>query len=280
MTWTLRSESEDDGTWLAHDNAEAGGRDSVSSRGSHNNALSRIFTRIKHARETTSSRRSSELMHTTIAAVPSIALSVIAHDAPTVATLHVPTSSQKRRKRSRHGSVVQHVQTVVDNVMPPIRTTITSQQNSGSQLPLAPFDHELLLEQLDDEQRRRAKRKLRMSKRFYEFYVAPITTFWAFSLTYSAFLILLTYVCLVRTPDRMQPAEWILLIYVLNIGLEQVRKVRLPSRSQAQGECPGFDGRTEVVWSKGVGVFVKLLELSNCVCGICARCRSGGASVR
>jgi hypothetical protein len=155
-----------------------------------------------------------------------------------------------------------------------------SQQHSDPPLSPAPFDHQLLLKQLDDEQQRRTKRKLRISKRFYEFYVAPVTTFWAFSLTYSAFLILLAYVCLVRTPELMQPAEWVLLVYVLNIGLEQVRKVRPPSSSQAQSECSGFDGRAKVIRSQGVGALVKSLEFSYRVCGIRARCRRGGASVR
>jgi hypothetical protein len=114
------SESEDDSSWLADDNAEAGRRDSVWSQVSHNNALSRILTSIKRARGTTSKRRGSDLMHTSLGAVPSIALSVLGHDAPTVTALHVSTSNHKRRKRTRHGDAVQHVPTAVDSTMPPI----------------------------------------------------------------------------------------------------------------------------------------------------------------
>jgi hypothetical protein len=230
------SGNEDDGNSLARYDAEGGDRESITSRTSHNNPLSRIFTRIKpsHASGAASSRRNSEVVHSAMAAVPNIALSVIAHDmtTPTIATLQVPTVvGHDRRKRSRHGRVsIKNVSmtTVVDGVMP-VKTLGSTQQNAALPPPPLPppvsFDQQLLFDQLDDDHRRRAKRKLRMSKRFYEFYVAPITTFWAFCLTYSAFLILLTYVCLVRTPYAMQPADWLLFVYVLNIGLEQVRKV-------------------------------------------------------
>lgn len=71
----------------------------------------------------------------------------------------------------------------------------------------------------------RDKRKLRMSKRLYEFYVAPITTFWAFSLSYAIFLIVLSYMCLVRTPVHISAAELFVIVYIVNVGVEQIRKV-------------------------------------------------------
>ena len=55
--------------------------------------------------------------------------------------------------------------------------------------------------------------------------MAPITTFWAFSLSYAIFLIVLSYMCLVRTPVRISIAELFVIVYVVNVGIEQVRKV-------------------------------------------------------
>lgn len=57
---------------------------------------------------------------------------------------------------------------------------------------------------LDFEQRRRM-RQLRLKRKFYEFYAAPITKFWSWSISYFLFLIIYTYTMLIRTPET---PEW------------------------------------------------------------------------
>lgn len=53
---------------------------------------------------------------------------------------------------------------------------------------------------MDFEQRRRM-RQLRLKRKFYEFYAAPITKFWSWSMAYFLFLIIYTYTVLIKTPD-------------------------------------------------------------------------------
>uniref|UniRef100_A0A914VVH5 Transient receptor potential cation channel subfamily M member 3 n=1 Tax=Plectus sambesii TaxID=2011161 RepID=A0A914VVH5_9BILA len=71
----------------------------------------------------------------------------------------------------------------------------------------------------------RAPRSLRLRRKFYEFYVAPITTFWAWVFSFIVFLLVFTYVLLIETPDEPTWIEWFLVAYVTAFGLEHLRKL-------------------------------------------------------
>lgn len=60
----------------------------------------------------------------------------------------------------------------------------------------------------DFEQRRRM-RELHLKKKFYEFYAAPITKFWSWSMAYFFFLVVFTYTVLIRTPETPEWNEYI-----------------------------------------------------------------------
>ncbi|KAG0710418.1 Transient receptor potential cation channel trpm [Chionoecetes opilio] len=61
--------------------------------------------------------------------------------------------------------------------------------------------------------------------KFYEFFNAPITKFWAHSIAYGFFLCLFTYVVLVKLPKRPQWMEWYVIAYISTLLLEKVREI-------------------------------------------------------
>jgi transient receptor potential cation channel subfamily M protein 3 len=69
------------------------------------------------------------------------------------------------------------------------------------------------------------KRQIKFKRKLYEFFVAPITTFWSWTLSFALFLSTLTYVLLIRTPQKPTWLEWYLLAYIVSFGFEILRKV-------------------------------------------------------
>ncbi|EJD74757.1 CBR-GON-2 protein [Loa loa] len=67
-------------------------------------------------------------------------------------------------------------------------------------------------------------RPIKFRRKLYEFYVAPITTFWAWAITFCVFLCCFAYVLLVRTMIRPTWLEWLVFAYVVVFGLEHLRK--------------------------------------------------------
>lgn len=68
-------------------------------------------------------------------------------------------------------------------------------------------------------------KRLSWRRRLQEFYSAPITTFWMWSLAYAVFMIALIYMLLVETPRRPTWVEWYLFSYVVVWACEVIRKV-------------------------------------------------------
>ncbi|KAK6107091.1 Ion transport family protein [Brugia pahangi] len=67
-------------------------------------------------------------------------------------------------------------------------------------------------------------RPIKFRRKMYEFYVAPITTFWAWAITFCVFLCCFAYTLLVRTLIRPTWLEWLVFAYVSVFGLEHLRK--------------------------------------------------------
>lgn len=72
---------------------------------------------------------------------------------------------------------------------------------------------------------RRQMRQLRIKKKFYEFYAAPITKFWSHSMAYIAFLMIYTYTVLIRMPPEMEWNEYYIIAYVATFGGEKIREI-------------------------------------------------------
>ncbi|KAK8740113.1 hypothetical protein OTU49_003046 [Cherax quadricarinatus] len=61
--------------------------------------------------------------------------------------------------------------------------------------------------------------------KFYEFYNAPISKFWAHSMAYVFFLCLFTYTVLVKLPKKPEWMEWYVVAYISTLILEKVREI-------------------------------------------------------
>ncbi|XP_055320176.1 transient receptor potential cation channel trpm isoform X6 [Sitodiplosis mosellana] len=66
---------------------------------------------------------------------------------------------------------------------------------------------------------------LRLKKKIYEFYTAPITKFWADSIAYMMFLMLFSYTVLVRMGPAPTWQEAYSIAYITTLGCEKVREV-------------------------------------------------------
>ncbi|ELT97529.1 hypothetical protein CAPTEDRAFT_120255, partial [Capitella teleta] len=70
------------------------------------------------------------------------------------------------------------------------------------------------------------KSPLRLGKKIYEFYTAPITKFWMHTIAFIIFLSCFTYVVLVKTPVHPTLLEWLVISYVIGLTMEKFREVR------------------------------------------------------
>ncbi|XP_068984463.1 transient receptor potential cation channel trpm isoform X2 [Bombus flavifrons] len=68
-------------------------------------------------------------------------------------------------------------------------------------------------------------RPLRLRKKLYEFYTAPITKFWANAIAYIIFLVLFSYSILIHMDDRPSLAEIYAIAYICTLGCEKVREI-------------------------------------------------------
>ncbi|KAK6630175.1 hypothetical protein RUM44_005731 [Polyplax serrata] len=71
----------------------------------------------------------------------------------------------------------------------------------------------------------KAARPLRLKKKFYEFYTAPITKFWAHSLAYMVFLMFFSYVVLVKMENVPSWQEYYIIAYICTLGFEKIREI-------------------------------------------------------
>uniref|UniRef100_A0A8C4DVT5 non-specific serine/threonine protein kinase n=1 Tax=Dicentrarchus labrax TaxID=13489 RepID=A0A8C4DVT5_DICLA len=61
--------------------------------------------------------------------------------------------------------------------------------------------------------------------RLYEFYTAPVVKFWFHTMSYLAFLMLFSYVVLVKMGDKPSVQEWLVIAYILSTAVEKTREV-------------------------------------------------------
>ncbi|CAJ0571052.1 unnamed protein product, partial [Mesorhabditis spiculigera] len=83
-------------------------------------------------------------------------------------------------------------------------------------------------------------RKIKFRRRLYEFYAAPITTFWSWAIAFCFFLAALTYVLLIKTPPKPTWLEWLLTAYVVSFGMEHTRKFIMMDIEPFTQKCKYF----------------------------------------
>ncbi|KAI4894336.1 hypothetical protein NFI96_025121 [Prochilodus magdalenae] len=68
-------------------------------------------------------------------------------------------------------------------------------------------------------------RRLPITRKFYDFYHAPIVKFWTNTLFYLGFLMLYSYVVLVKLPSFPSPQEWAVILYIFTSAIEKIREM-------------------------------------------------------
>ncbi|XP_073999416.1 transient receptor potential cation channel, subfamily M isoform X2 [Rhodnius prolixus] len=96
-----------------------------------------------------------------------------------------------------------------------IITDNSSSSDSGSQFLPPPLEYYDL----------KPTRPLRLKRKLYEFYTAPIAKFWAHSVAYVAFLLIFSYVVLVRMNPDPSWQEIYCIAYICTLGCEKIREI-------------------------------------------------------
>ncbi|CAN9513433.1 unnamed protein product [Ophioblennius macclurei] len=63
--------------------------------------------------------------------------------------------------------------------------------------------------------------------RLYEFYSAPVVKFWFHTMSYLAFLMVFSYVVLVKMEGHPTAQEWMVIAYILSTAVEKIREVMM-----------------------------------------------------
>ncbi|NXU95424.1 TRPM7 protein, partial [Xiphorhynchus elegans] len=101
-------------------------------------------------------------------------------------------------------------------------------QNVADEIPMEVFKEvkilESSLEKHDMETPAKPKR-LPITQKFYAFYHAPIVKFWFNTLAYLGFLMLYTFVVLVKMEELPSVQEWIVIAYIFTSAIEKIREI-------------------------------------------------------
>ncbi|NXK03541.1 TRPM7 protein, partial [Herpetotheres cachinnans] len=101
-------------------------------------------------------------------------------------------------------------------------------QNATDEIPMEVFKEvrilDSTLEKHDMETPAKPKR-LPITQKFYAFYHAPIVKFWFNTLAYLGFLMLYTFVVLVKMEELPSVQEWIVIAYIFTSAIEKIREI-------------------------------------------------------
>ncbi|XP_068596633.1 transient receptor potential cation channel subfamily M member 1-like [Brachionichthys hirsutus] len=77
----------------------------------------------------------------------------------------------------------------------------------------------------DEEDDPKKTRRTPIGRKIYEFYNAPFTKFWFNTISYLVYLMLYNYIILVKMERWPSLQEWIVISYIITLGLEKVRQI-------------------------------------------------------
>ncbi|XP_064577938.1 transient receptor potential cation channel subfamily M member 7 [Zonotrichia leucophrys gambelii] len=101
-------------------------------------------------------------------------------------------------------------------------------QTAADEIPMEVFKEVRILdstyEKHDMETPAKPKR-LPITQKFYAFYHAPIVKFWFNTLAYLGFLMLYTFVVLVKMEELPSVQEWIVIAYIFTSAIEKIREI-------------------------------------------------------
>uniref|UniRef100_UPI00311CE165 Green fluorescent protein,Transient receptor potential cation channel subfamily M member 7 n=1 Tax=Mus musculus TaxID=10090 RepID=UPI00311CE165 len=100
--------------------------------------------------------------------------------------------------------------------------------NITEEIPMEVFKEVKILDSSDGKNEMEIhikSKKLPITRKFYAFYHAPIVKFWFNTLAYLGFLMLYTFVVLVKMEQLPSVQEWIVIAYIFTYAIEKVREV-------------------------------------------------------
>ncbi|KAK2920508.1 hypothetical protein Q8A73_002712 [Channa argus] len=77
----------------------------------------------------------------------------------------------------------------------------------------------------DEEDTQKKHWKIPIRRKIYEFYTAPFTKFWFNTILYLVYLMLYNYIILVKMERWPSLQEWIVISYIITLGVEKVRQI-------------------------------------------------------
>ncbi|NXA33126.1 TRPM7 protein, partial [Eudromia elegans] len=101
-------------------------------------------------------------------------------------------------------------------------------QNAADEIPMEVFKEVRILDSVSekhDMETPAKPKKLPFTQKFYAFYHAPIVKFWFNTLAYLGFLMLYTFVVLVKMEELPSVQEWIVIAYIFTSAIEKVREI-------------------------------------------------------
>nr|XP_056721659.1 transient receptor potential cation channel subfamily M member 7 [Euleptes europaea] len=101
-------------------------------------------------------------------------------------------------------------------------------QNIAEEIPMEVFKEVKVLDSSDgklDMETAIKPKRLPVTRKFYAFYHAPIVKFWFNTLAYLGFLMLYTFVVLVRMEELPSIQEWIVIAYIFTLAIEKIREI-------------------------------------------------------
>ncbi|KAG8440391.1 hypothetical protein GDO86_006228 [Hymenochirus boettgeri] len=115
----------------------------------------------------------------------------------------------------------------------------------------------------DEETGNRKQRSIPIGTKIYEFYNAPIVKFWFYTISYLVYLMLFNYVILVKMERWPSLQEWIVISYILTLGLEKVREILMSE--------PGKLSQKVKVWLQEYWNITDLVAISVFIIGAILR---------
>ncbi|XP_067292872.1 transient receptor potential cation channel subfamily M member 1 [Pseudorasbora parva] len=115
----------------------------------------------------------------------------------------------------------------------------------------------------DEEEGNKKMRQIPIGRKIFEFYNAPFTKFWFNTISYLGYLMLYNYIVLVKMERWPCLQEWIVISYIITLGLEKVRQILMSE--------PGKLKQKINVWLEEYWNITDLVAISTFLLGVLLR---------
>ncbi|XP_051975332.1 transient receptor potential cation channel subfamily M member 1-like [Xyrauchen texanus] len=115
----------------------------------------------------------------------------------------------------------------------------------------------------DEEEGTKNMRRIPIGRKIFEFYNAPFTKFWFNTISYLGYLMLYNYIVLVKMERWPSLQEWIVISYIITLGLEKVRQILMSE--------PGKLKQKINVWLEEYWNITDLVAISTFLLGLLLR---------